>query len=177
MKHLYPQGRLCWITWRPSANVHLRLGVSKNWCPSTWPGRVFSICSSTRHFSTQDTSQCWSSTANRNLTDGSEYLNVTVFHDSKGCSGREFAIKLLHLKALHLELYRISRNILTVILIGYRVKVAILTYAIIDPFILQAWVFLNLPSNEIRQFKIPPTVFSEQTTKYNVYLYFCLYGN
>ena len=30
--------------------------------------------------------------------------------------------------------------------------------------------------NEICQFKIPPTVFSKQTTKYNVHLYFCLYG-
>ena len=29
---------------------------------------------------------------------------------------------------------------------------------------------------EIHQFKIPPTAFSEQTTKYNVHQYFCLYG-
>ena len=29
---------------------------------------------------------------------------------------------------------------------------------------------------EIRQFKIPPTVFSEQTAKFNVHQYFCLYG-
>ena len=29
---------------------------------------------------------------------------------------------------------------------------------------------------EIRQFKIPPTAFSEQTAKYNVHQYFCLYG-
>ena len=29
---------------------------------------------------------------------------------------------------------------------------------------------------EIRQFKIPPTAFSEQTTKYNVCHYFCLYS-
>ena len=31
-------------------------------------------------------------------------------------------------------------------------------------------------SNEIRQFKIQPTVFSDQTTQPNVRLYFCLYG-
>ena len=31
-------------------------------------------------------------------------------------------------------------------------------------------------SNEIHQTKIAPTVLSEQTTKYNVRLYFCLYG-
>ena len=29
---------------------------------------------------------------------------------------------------------------------------------------------------EIRQFKILPTTFSEQTAKYNVHQYFCLYG-
>ena len=29
---------------------------------------------------------------------------------------------------------------------------------------------------EIRQFKIPSTAFSEQTAKYNVRQYFCLYG-
>ena len=29
---------------------------------------------------------------------------------------------------------------------------------------------------EICQFKIPPTAFSEQTAKYNVRQYFCLYG-
>ena len=32
-------------------------------------------------------------------------------------------------------------------------------------------------SNDIRQYKIPPTAFSEQTVKYNVRLYFCLYNN
>ena len=31
-------------------------------------------------------------------------------------------------------------------------------------------------SNEIHQFKIPLTTFSEQTAKYNVHLYFCLYS-
>ena len=31
-------------------------------------------------------------------------------------------------------------------------------------------------SNDIRQFKIPPIALSEQTAKYNVRLYFCLYG-
>ena len=30
--------------------------------------------------------------------------------------------------------------------------------------------------NETRQFNIPPTAFSEWTVKYNVCLYFCLYG-
>ena len=29
---------------------------------------------------------------------------------------------------------------------------------------------------EIRQYKIQPRVFSEQTAKYNVHQYFCLYG-
>ena len=32
-------------------------------------------------------------------------------------------------------------------------------------------------SNNIHQFKILPTAFSEQTAKYNVRLYFCLYGS
>ena len=31
-------------------------------------------------------------------------------------------------------------------------------------------------SNDICQFKIPQTTFSEQTVKYNIRLYFCLYG-
>ena len=31
-------------------------------------------------------------------------------------------------------------------------------------------------STEIRQFKIPPTALFEQTAKYNVRQYFCLYG-
>ena len=31
-------------------------------------------------------------------------------------------------------------------------------------------------SNDNHQFKILPTAFSEQTAKYNVCLYFCLYG-
>ena len=32
-------------------------------------------------------------------------------------------------------------------------------------------------STEIRQFKIPPTALFEQTAKYNVRQYFCLYSN
>ena len=49
---------------------------------------------------------------------------------------------------------------------GDRIKIAKLTYAIIDSSILQAWVFLytSLYDSEIHQFKIPPTAFSEQTT-------------
>ena len=31
-------------------------------------------------------------------------------------------------------------------------------------------------SNDVCQFKIPQAAFSEQTVKYNVCLYFCLYG-
>ena len=31
-------------------------------------------------------------------------------------------------------------------------------------------------STEIRQYKIPPTALFEQTAKYNVRQYFCLYG-
>ena len=55
---------------------------------------------------------------------------------------------------------------------GECVKITKLTYAIIDPFILQAWVMGFSPHRtEIHQFKIPPTAFSEQTVKY-----FCLYG-
>ena len=55
---------------------------------------------------------------------------------------------------------------LTVILIWQCVKIAKLTYTIIDPFILQAWVSIYSAQN--CQFKMPPTAFFEQTTKYNV---------
>ena len=34
----------------------------------------------------------------------------------------------------------------------------------------------SLYSNESHQFKIPQTAFSEQTAKYNVCLYFCIYS-
>ena len=37
----------------------------------------------------------------------------------------------------------VKSEILTVILFGDRVNFTKLTYAIIDPFILQAWVFLH----------------------------------
>ena len=63
---------------------------------------------------------------------------------------------------------------------GKCIKIIKLTYAIIGPFILQAWISLHtvLKSANLksRQFKIPPTESFEQTAKYNVRLYFCLYG-
>ena len=58
---------------------------------------------------------------------------------------------------------------------GNGVKIAKLTYAIIDPLILQSMGFSPY-SNKIHKFNIPSTAFSEQTTKYNVRLYFCLYS-
>ena len=57
---------------------------------------------------------------------------------------------------------------------GKCIEIAKLTYAIIDPFILQAWVFLHTVLKSAN-FKSHQQQF-EQTTKYNVHQYFCLYG-
>ena len=59
---------------------------------------------------------------------------------------------------------------------GNLVKIVKLTYTITDPFILQAWVSLHTVINEISQFEILSTAFFEQTAKYNVRLYSCLYS-
>ena len=47
-------------------------------------------------------------------------------------------------------------------LFGDHVKIAKLTYGIIDPFILHASMDFSPYGNEVRQFKIPPTAFSEK---------------
>ena len=49
-----------------------------------------------------------------------------------------------------------------------RVEIAKLTYAIIDPFILQAWISLYTVLKITNLKSHAPTAFFEQTAKYNV---------
>ena len=59
---------------------------------------------------------------------------------------------------------------------GERIEITKLTYAIIDPFILQAWVFLhtalkyaNLKSCQQRCFSKPPNIMSANISAYMVF--------
>ena len=58
---------------------------------------------------------------------------------------------------------------------GEWIKIAKLTYAI-HLYEIYTSMGFSPYSTEIRQFKIPPIALFEQTAKYNVRQYFCLYG-
>ena len=68
-------------------------------------------------------------------------------------------------------LYRISRNTDSDFNLANRIKITKLTYTFID-----LSMGFSPHRTEICQFKILPTAFSEQTAKYSVRQYFCLYG-